>query len=95
VEVEQALMAHPAVLDCAVVGLPDPRWGERVTAIVQLHPGHDVELDDIARFVRARLGGVKAPKQLEIWPDLPRSKVGKILKADIKRTLLAQVPHDA
>src|SRR5262249_7554846 len=40
-EVEQALLAHPAVQDCAVVGLPDPKWGERVTAVVQLHPGHD------------------------------------------------------
>jgi acyl-CoA synthetase (AMP-forming)/AMP-acid ligase II len=88
VEVEQALLAHPAVLDCAVVGLPDPKWGERVTAIVQLHPGREVAPDEVARFVRDRLGGVKAPKQVEIWPELPRSRVGKVLKTEIKGRLL-------
>jgi fatty-acyl-CoA synthase len=87
-EVEQALLAHPAVLDCAVVGLPDPKWGERVTAIVQLHPGQEVALEEVARFVRDRLGGVKAPKQVEIWPDLPRSRVGKVLKTEVKARLL-------
>ena len=46
-EVEQALLAHPAVLDCAVVGLPDDKWGERVTAVVQLHPGQDATDADI------------------------------------------------
>jgi fatty-acyl-CoA synthase len=86
-EVEQALLAHPAILDCAVVGLPDPKWGERVTAIVQLHPGQEVALDEVARFVRDRLGGVKAPKQVEIWPDLPRSRVGKVLKTEVKARL--------
>jgi fatty-acyl-CoA synthase len=87
-EVEQALMAHPAVLDCAVVGLPDPKWGERVTAILQLHPGQQVARDEVARFVRDRLGGVKAPKQVEVWPDLPRSRVGKVLKTEVKARLL-------
>src|SRR5713226_3560292 len=47
VEVEQALLAHPAVLDCAVVGLPDDKWGERVTAVLQLHPGQAVTLEDV------------------------------------------------
>lgn len=89
-EVEQALMAHPAVLDCTVVGLPDPTWGERVTAVVQLHARQEVALDELARFVRDRLGGVKSPKRVEIWPDLPRSKAGKILTAEVKRTLQAR-----
>ncbi len=86
-EVEQALMAHPAVQDCAVVGLPDDRWGERVTAVLQLREGHDVDPDEVAAFVKARIGSVKAPKQIEVWPDLPRSKVGKVLKTDIKQRL--------
>jgi acyl-CoA synthetase (AMP-forming)/AMP-acid ligase II len=88
-EVEQVLLAHPAVQDCAVVGLPDEKWGERVTAVLQLHPGHGdaVAPDDVKVFVRERLGGVKAPKQVEIWPDLPRSKVGKVLKTEIKARL--------
>jgi len=88
-EVEQALMTHPGILDCAVVGLPDPKWGERVTAVVQARPGQEVARDEIAGFVRAILGGVKAPKQVEVWPDLPRSKVGKVLKAEVRRALLA------
>jgi fatty-acyl-CoA synthase len=87
-EVEQAVLAHPAVLDCAVVGLPDDKWGERVTAVLQLRPGHAVTGDDVRAFVKERLGSVKAPKQVEIWPDLPRSRVGKILKADVKSRLL-------
>jgi acyl-CoA synthetase (AMP-forming)/AMP-acid ligase II len=87
-EVEQALLAHPAVLDCAVIGLPDDKWGERVTAVIQPHPGQDPADADLRAFVKARLGSVKAPKQVEVWPDLPRSKVGKVLKAEVKSRLL-------
>jgi len=86
-EVEQALMAHHAVRDCAVVGLPDEKWGERVAAVVQLNPGTELDPDDLLRFVKNRVGSVKAPKQIEVWPNLPRSTVGKILKTDIRTTL--------
>ncbi len=86
-EVEQVLLAHPAVQDCAVIGLPDDKWGERVTAVLQLRPGQQVTADDVRSFVKERLGSVKAPKQIEIWPDLPRSKVGKVLKPEIKAQL--------
>jgi fatty-acyl-CoA synthase len=86
-EVEQALMQHPAVADCAVVGLPDEKWGERVTAVVQLRPGQSATGEELATFVKERIGSVKSPKQVEVWPDLPRSKVGKVLKTDIKATL--------
>ena len=87
-EVEQALMAHPAVRDCGVVGLPDEKWGERVTAVVQLQPGAAVTEEEIRAFVKERIGSVKAPKQVEFWPDLPRSTVGKVLKTDIRARLL-------
>jgi fatty-acyl-CoA synthase len=86
-EVEQVLLQHPAVRDCAVVGLPDEKWGERVTAVVQPHAGATVSPADVREFVKARLGSVKAPKQVEVWPDLPRSRIGKVLKTDIKATL--------
>jgi acyl-CoA synthetase (AMP-forming)/AMP-acid ligase II len=86
-EVEQALMAHDAVRDCAVVGLPDEKWGERVTAVVQLQPGREVDGGELIGFVKERIGSVKAPKQIEIWPDLPRSTVGKVLKTEIRATL--------
>jgi len=87
-EVEQVLLAHPAVQDCAVIGLPDEKWGERVVAVVQPRAGFDVSEDEVRAFVKERLGSVKAPKQVEVWEDLPRSKVGKVLKADIKSQLL-------
>jgi len=77
------------VLDCAVVGLPDDKWGERVTAVIQPHPGDEVAEADIRAFVRERLGGVKTPKQVEVWPDLPRSRVGKVLKSEVRSRLLA------
>jgi fatty-acyl-CoA synthase len=88
-EVEQALMAHNAVRDCAVIGLPDDKWGERVTAVVQLQPDSTVEADALIAFAKERIGSVKAPKQIEIWSDLPRSTVGKVLKTDIRRELLS------
>jgi acyl-CoA synthetase (AMP-forming)/AMP-acid ligase II len=86
-EVEQALMEHPAIRDCAVVGLPDEKWGERVTAVIELHQWQSVSTEDVRAFVKARIGSVKAPKQVEIWPDLPRSKVGKVLKNEVKSQL--------
>jgi acyl-CoA synthetase (AMP-forming)/AMP-acid ligase II len=86
-EVEQALQAHPAVQDSAVVGLPDDKWGERVTAVVQLRVSRAAEPAELTAFVKERLGSVKTPKQVEIWPDLPRSKVGKVLKAEIRERL--------
>jgi fatty-acyl-CoA synthase len=88
-EVEQALMAHATVQDCAVIGRPDEKWGERVVAVVQPQPGTDVDAGELIAFVKARIGSVKAPKEVLIWPDLPRSKVGKVLKPDIKARLAA------
>ncbi len=87
-EVEQALMAHDAVRDCGVVGLPDDKWGERVVAVVQLHPGAAVEEAALIAFAKERIGSVKSPKQVLVWPDLPRSTVGKILKTEIKERLV-------
>jgi len=86
-EVEQALMQHPAVRDCAVVGLPDEKWGERVVAVVEA--GAEVDPAELTAFVKARIGSVKAPKQVEVWDELPRSRVGKVLKADVRTRLRA------
>ncbi|WP_227998413.1 acyl-CoA synthetase [Nocardia australiensis] len=86
-EVEQALLDHPAVKESAVIGLPDEIWGERVTAAVQLRPDQAVTTDELIRFVKSRIGSVKAPKQIEIWTDLPRSKVGKVLKNEVRSAM--------
>ena len=88
-EVEQALLEHDAIQDCGVVGMPDEKWGERVTAVLQLQPGREVTEEEVLSFVKARIGSVKTPKQLEIWPDLPRPKIGKVLKSEIKARLAA------
>lgn len=78
------ILRHSAVLDCAVVGVPDPKWGESVKAVVQLKQGQAASADDIIASVKGVLGGVHAPKSVEFWPDLPRSPAGKILKRDIR-----------
>ncbi|WP_275294569.1 long-chain fatty acid--CoA ligase [Amycolatopsis sp. La24] len=93
-EVEQALMTHPAVQDCAVVGLPHEKWGEQVTAVVQLHQGRTAAADELRAAVKELLGSVKTPKEVLLWPDLPRSKVGKVLKTDVRTQLLAERPGD-
>lgn len=89
VEVEQALQAHDAIQDCAVIGLPDAKWGERIVAVLQARPGRTIDPAEVTAFVKQRIGSVKTPKQIEVWTDLPRSKVGKVLKADVKAKLLA------
>ncbi|CAN5832721.1 long-chain fatty acid--CoA ligase [soil metagenome] len=90
VEVEGALMQHSDVQDSAVIGLPDEKWGEKVVAVVQLRAGCSVRPDELMAFVKARIGSVKTPKLVDIWADLPRSKVGKVLKKDIRAQMLAR-----
>jgi acyl-CoA synthetase (AMP-forming)/AMP-acid ligase II len=89
VEVENALQAHEAIQDCAVIGLPDEKWGERVVAVVQPRAEHTVDVAAVSAFVKQRLGSVKTPKQIEVWDELPRSKVGKVLKSEIRARMLA------
>ena len=87
-EVEQALLSHPDVQDCAAIGLPDDHWGEMVTAVVQLRRGGSVTMEDLRAHVKAQVGSIKTPKRIDAWSDLPRSKVGKVLKVDIRDELL-------
>jgi fatty-acyl-CoA synthase len=89
VEVENALQAHESIQDCAVIGLPDEKWGERVVAVVQPRAGRTVDVAAVSAFVKQQVGSVKTPKQIEVWDDLPRSKVGKVLKAEIRARMLA------
>ncbi|MGD9865561.1 MAG: AMP-binding protein, partial [Pseudodonghicola sp.] len=83
-EVEQVIWAHPAVQDCAVIGVPDEKWGEAVTAVIELKPGAEVDPDEIIRLCKQTLGSVKAPKSVTVWDELPRSAVGKVRKKDIR-----------
>ncbi|NYT22439.1 AMP-binding protein [Alcaligenaceae bacterium] len=83
-EIEQVLWSHPAVQDCAVVGIPDNDWGEAVKAVVELRPGTSETVDALMQHCRERLSGFKLPKSMEIWETLPRSQVGKVLKREVR-----------
>ena len=76
-----------SVRDCGVVGVPDDKWGERVVAVVQLHPDSTADEAELITAVTTRIGSVKAPKQVLIWPGLPRSTVGKVRGTAIKYQL--------
>jgi acyl-CoA synthetase (AMP-forming)/AMP-acid ligase II len=88
-EVERALLEHPAVQDCAVVGMPDAEWGERVTAVVELKRGADVDDLQLLAHCRARLSGVKSPKCVIFDSALPRSPAGKVLRRVVRERLRA------
>lgn len=83
-EVEQVLWTHEAVLDCAVIGVPDASWGEAVKAVVELKPGVHVDAQTLIALCKEKLGSVKAPKSVDIIATLPRSPVGKVLKKELR-----------
>ncbi len=83
IEVEAALASHPAVLEAAVVGVADERWGERPMAFVTLRPGAQATTEELRAHVRARLAAFKAPDRIELG-ELPKTSSGKIRKVTLK-----------
>jgi acyl-CoA synthetase (AMP-forming)/AMP-acid ligase II len=84
-EVEDLLYAHPDIADAAVIGLADRDSGERVCAVVTLHPGRAITLADLTRYcVEAGVMRQKIPEQLEIVESLPRNATGKVLKHELR-----------
>lgn len=83
-EIEDVLYAHPAVVEVAVIGIPDDRWGEAVHATLVLEAGSTVTEDDIRSYCRERLAGYKVPKSVSFLEEMPKSAVGKILKRELR-----------
>jgi malonyl-CoA/methylmalonyl-CoA synthetase len=83
-EVEEALRAHPAVLDCAVVGVPDEEWGEVVSVTVVPRAGAEPSLEALREWARPLLSAYKLPRKLSLVDELPRNAMGKVIKTGIR-----------
>jgi fatty-acyl-CoA synthase len=84
IEVEQAIVSHPAVLEAAVIGVPDDRWGERPKAFVVLKPGNEAGEQELIDHCRTRIAHYKAPNAIELVDALPKTSTGKIRKFELR-----------
>ena len=86
-EVEEVLYAHPNVQECAVIGMPDKEWGERVIAFILPKPGRTIDQRKLKDFLKARLSAYKVPKRFFMVDDFPRSPAGKLLKRKLRESV--------
>jgi malonyl-CoA/methylmalonyl-CoA synthetase len=82
-EIEEVLRTHPAIAECAVVGVADAEWGERVAAAVELRPGRELDLASLKGWAREQLAPYKIPRELRVVAALPRNAMGKVMKPDV------------
>ncbi|MBC7104551.1 MAG: acyl-CoA synthetase, partial [Firmicutes bacterium] len=90
-EVEKCIFNHEKVLDVAVVGLPDPRWIEAVTAVVVPRPGVTLTPEEIITHCKAHLAGYKVPKRVLIRDQIPKTATGKTLKYVLRQMLVEEL----
>lgn len=88
-EIEEVIYRHPKVLEAAVIGVPDAKWGEVVKAVVVLRPGEKASQDEIISFCRGKIAGYKIPKSVNFADHLPKTPTGKILKRSIRESYWA------
>jgi fatty-acyl-CoA synthase len=84
VEVEQAIVSHPAVLEAAVIGVPDEKWGEVPKGFVVLVDGESATPEELIEHVKAKIARYKAPKTIEIVAELPKTSTGKVQKFELR-----------
>jgi fatty-acyl-CoA synthase len=83
-EIEEVLYRHPKILEAAVIGLPDPVWGEKIHAVVALKDGELLNEQEVINYTRENLSSFKKPKSIRFVDRLPRSSTGKVLKYVIR-----------
>lgn len=89
-EIEEVLLTHPDIKECAVVGLADETWGERVCAALVLKAGKQLTLDDLRAWAKEHLAVYKIPSRIAIFESLPRNALGKVVKPELARLLMGE-----
>ncbi|MGB6838325.1 MAG: long-chain fatty acid--CoA ligase [Dehalococcoidia bacterium] len=87
-EVEEVLFTHPKIVEAAVIGRPDPIWGEEVVAVIVPQPGQTLTPEEVQEFCKERMASYKAPRQVEFREDLPKTVTGKVAKKALREELL-------
>ncbi|MEO6817962.1 MAG: acyl-CoA synthetase [Edaphobacter sp.] len=93
-EIEEILRTHPSVSECAVVGVPDEEWGERVSAALVLKDGHTLQLTELRVWGKERMAAYKLPSRLLLTESLPRNAMGKVMKPAVTKLFLAEGADD-